>query len=109
MTKAEAMKQWESGGRVLNVQYVVSKAENIMCRNKLNPGGARVARPVVKHSILIGNEMATVTDWMEEGFAVESYKAPYKQMERYLLVFQSWEVESGNISIRGKLEPITPA
>jgi len=107
MTKAEARKQWEDGGRILNVKYVIGRAENIMCRNKLDPGGARVARPVVKHTVLIGKEPATVTDWKESGFDVANYVSPYVQLQDYHLVFQTVEQDGGNVSFRGVIQEIT--
>jgi len=102
MTKAEAVKQWENGVLCVPVIYVGGIAETIRWRDEGT--GKALTAPVVKHSIIIGTDVAIVAERVPDDYKVESFKPFCPKMTACLLTVDSKTVTRGVVQIRGRLE-----
>lgn len=104
-TQQQAVDAFLRGEQVLCVEYRGSRVEPITYSDK-SRGGERVHRNLIKHSIEAGDRSMTVTEWTDDSFKPELFKPPFVKGARCVLTFTGFDIDKGNIDVRGKLVPM---
>lgn len=107
MKKSELTSKFLAGTPILVVEYRSGAAENIMCRDKADPNGKRVARPIIKHNVEMGGKPVSVTEWVDDrNFDVANFKSPYTRGKTYALMLTDMASNKGHLEARGAMVPI---
>jgi len=101
MTKAEAAKRWQNGERILCAEYRGGKVESIRMRAE---GGATRISHLLRHSLEIGPDALSMSEWLPDGTDPATVKIPFQKGDMVLLHLDWLTVEKGNMAARGQLE-----
>jgi len=107
MKQDEIMKNVLNGVPVVVVEYRSFKIETIRYTDKKT--GSAVSKPMIKHGIEMGDQQATITEWLPDGAVLTDVKPHFKKGDKCILKIQGVEQIQGFASIRGTLEPYEPA
>jgi len=103
MKQDEIMKHVLNGSPVVVVEYRSFKIETIRYTDKKT--GSAVQKPMIKHGIEMGEQQATITEWLPDGVILTDVRPNFKKGDKCVLTIQGVEQVQGFASIRGKLEP----
>jgi len=105
ITKAEALKQVESGVLGTFVEFRKSIAEIIKWRDKAG-SGKMLQAPTLRHTVESETSTISVNERVEDTFDVLTYRPPFEKGAKCFLIVTEYRTERGNVSARGELIPL---
>jgi len=109
MTRKQAAEQFIAGSRVILAEYRGSKLEHVEWRDK--ESGKAMKGDFLKHNIESGPDPIVVNERLAEGTdakaTLDERQKTLKKGQTVLVTFSQMSSNKGQLSMTGKLEPIT--